>query len=328
MNASAPVLLCYDGSDDAKVAVAHAGVLFAGRPTRVLTVWQRAYANPTFVMPGYTYAPDLSAVNETAENIAAALAAEGADLATEAGLRADPIHACALGSIGESILAAAAEHRAAAIVLGSRGRGGLKSLLLGSVSSSVVHRAALPTFVVREQAGAPVPDAPVVLAYDGSHDAAVAIDTAGALFPGRRAVVLTAWQRAHALPGYGWAGAAYVPDFERLDEGAERAATQTAHGGCVRAQSAGLLAEPHVVAAVGPLPSALLDAAATHGPAAIVVGSRGLSGVKSLLLGSVSGPILHHAMTPVLVVRHGVDADQDTPLPAETVSASLSTTTP
>jgi nucleotide-binding universal stress UspA family protein len=35
-----PILVCYDGSDDAKRAVERAGELFAGRRTLVLHVWE------------------------------------------------------------------------------------------------------------------------------------------------------------------------------------------------------------------------------------------------------------------------------------------------
>jgi nucleotide-binding universal stress UspA family protein len=36
----------------------------------------------------------------------------------------------------------------------------------------------------------------------------------------------------------------------------------------------------------------------------IVIGSRGLSGMKRLLMGSVSESVVRHAHCPVLVVRH------------------------
>jgi len=35
----------------------------------------------------------------------------------------------------------------------------------------------------------------------------------------------------------------------------------------------------------------------------IVMGSRGLSGIKSFLLGSISDRVVHHAHCPVLIVR-------------------------
>jgi nucleotide-binding universal stress UspA family protein len=48
---------------------------------------------------------------------------------------------------------------------------------------------------------------------------------------------------------------------------------------------------------------AVEQVAEEHGAEAIVVGSRGLSGIKSLLLGSVSSGIVHHSVRPTLVVR-------------------------
>ena len=40
----------------------------------------------------------------------------------------------------------------------------------------------------------------------------------------------------------------------------------------------------------------------------MIVGSRGLGGVKRVLLGSVSEGIVHHSHRPVLVMRGGQDA--------------------
>ena len=52
-----------------------------------------------------------------------------------------------------SVLLKEAEH-AQLIVVGNRGRGGFKNLMLGSVSQQVVHHAPCPVLVVRDTAGA------------------------------------------------------------------------------------------------------------------------------------------------------------------------------
>lgn len=47
----------------------------------------------------------------------------------------------------------------------------------------------------------------------------------------------------------------------------------------------------------------ILRVAEEEGVDLIVIGSRGLSGVKAFLLGSVSDKVSHHAKCPVLIVR-------------------------
>ncbi len=54
---------------------------------------------------------------------------------------------------------------------------------------------------------------------------------------------------------------------------------------------------------VGYPPELILDAAENSGADTIVMGSRGLSGIKELLLGSVSNHVVHYAKVPVVIVK-------------------------
>ena len=57
------------------------------------------------------------------------------------------------------------------------------------------------------------------------------------------------------------------------------------------------------VEAAGPVWKAIVEIADRHDAATIVIGSRGLTGLQSMLLGSVSNAIVHHADRPTLVIR-------------------------
>jgi nucleotide-binding universal stress UspA family protein len=85
---------------------------------------------------------------EAAEN-GGRVAADGVRLAERAGLSAESLAVKATGPVWKMILGVAERNDAAAIVMGSRGFTGLRSMLLGSVSSAVVGHADRPTLVMR-----------------------------------------------------------------------------------------------------------------------------------------------------------------------------------
>lgn len=143
----------------------------------------------------------------------------------------------------------------------------------------------------------------ILIAYDGSADAQTAIETAGALFAGSPVVVLTVWEGFTDVVSRAGAGLAAAPlDFEEIDRANTRAAQERAEEGCGLARGAGLEPEPRNARQEGTVWQTILSQADAAGADAIVMGSRGLTGVRSLLLGSVSHAVLQHADRPVIVV--------------------------
>lgn len=144
------------------------------------------------------------------------------------------------------------------------------------------------------------------------------------MFAGKDAIVATVWQATAGLGSFAWSGAsARMVDFLALDRAAAEDGANVAEAGVRLARKAGLRAEPWAAMADGPVWKAIVEIADHHDAAAIVMGSRGLSGMRAMLLGSVSSAVLQHAERPTLVVRRAsaeaeadtdADADRD-PLP-------------
>jgi nucleotide-binding universal stress UspA family protein len=144
---------------------------------------------------------------------------------------------------------------------------------------------------------------PMVLCYDGSDDATNAIAVARRLFPGRRAIVVCAWEPF--LPIYtGYPGWPVTGDEPMKDN-----AVRLAEEGCERAGAAGIEATPVVVEADDGVARAVLAVADEEDAAVIVMGTRGLTGLRSVVLGSVSHEVVQHARRPVAIVPSAALAD-------------------
>jgi nucleotide-binding universal stress UspA family protein len=145
----------------------------------------------------------------------------------------------------------------------------------------------------------------ILLCYDGSEDARAAIDHAGELLRGQTATVLTVWEpfiEVLVHSAYGIGTTAGLMNIEEIDVANRQAAQASAEEGAQRARQAGLDCQARTTTQVTTVAAAILDQASELDVAAIVVGSRGLTGVKSLLLGSVSHGLIQHADRTVIVV--------------------------
>jgi nucleotide-binding universal stress UspA family protein len=180
---------------------------------------------------------------------------------------------------------------AAEIVLGTRGLGGFAGILIGSVSTHVAGQAHGPVVVVRP--GWRDAHGEVVVGIDDSAEceAAIAYAVAQARARGSALRAVYAWQLpVHALaPEIGY-------DIDGVREAQHRVAAEKLAPW--RRQSEVTMLEDVVCA--HPV-DALTDASKTAD--LLVVGSHGRGALGSVMLGSVSRGVLHHAQCPVAVVR-------------------------
>jgi nucleotide-binding universal stress UspA family protein len=152
-------------------------------------------------------------------------------------------------------------------------------------------------------------DAPVLIAYDGSDTAGRAIREAAKLFGARQVLVVTVWEPALAyetqIPMAGLEMPAIdIEGAHEIEEELHERARRTAQAGAELAQSVGLQAMGLAVADKVHVAETIIEVARKRAVAAIVVGSRGLKGLRARLEGSTSKAVLQDAPCPVLVV-HG-----------------------
>ena len=141
----------------------------------------------------------------------------------------------------------------------------------------------------------------VLLATDGSKDAELATTTALDLANSTSSelhIVLVAEEAyAYVDPS----GYPFFTDAE-LEHELEQQARMRLDAEVEKIRSAGgAVAEAHL--RVGAAPAEIVDLAEEIGAGLIVMGSRGLGGIRRALMGSVSDLVTRHAHCPVLVVR-------------------------
>jgi nucleotide-binding universal stress UspA family protein len=280
MRTSSPVVVGYDGSEDAGLALRWGLDLAArtGRSARVVVV-----AVPPDKVPGPVRAAEQAFVHDVASrarDVVAASAAPGSVVLVEHGWTLP-------------VLLRTAED-AAVLVIGSRGHGRLEGAWLGSVSTHLPGRAACPVAVVRPASD---PGArQVLVGVDGSPASARALDAAAehAERSGEPLLAVYAYVDRSAPRG-GLGMRAEDIDVTGAQE-AERFASELVAGVAVD--------HPDIVVrstAVAGRPGEVL-ARLSRSSSLVVVGTRGRTPVLELVVGSVAQQVLNHAGCPVLVV--------------------------
>lgn len=145
-------------------------------------------------------------------------------------------------------------------------------------------------------------EGPLLICYDGSDGSRAALEAAVALFAERDLVVACYWQP------FGQSGGRLainllelVQDADSINAREEALAQEVAEEGAALARLAGRTATAEAIRIDGPVDEAILSHAEEIGAAAIALGSRGRTRLRSLLLGDVANEIAQRATQPVLL---------------------------
>jgi nucleotide-binding universal stress UspA family protein len=286
-----PVLVCTDGSPQARAAVdTAAGFPWPPRATLVVVVVRRG------IVPALD-----NGISRDLERVSSAIAEQ----ALSALRRRWPNAVATFPTSGpvDGILAEVRAWGARAIVVGSRGLGAVKRLLLGSVSRSIVRVASCPVLVAKTR----VQEARrFLLGVDGSRASGRAVAFLASLPPpaGGHVTVVHGVEPGR-VPSMGLIPASIrarlTAEARKVEAERLRAGQRLVDGAARRLRDAGWTVGPILVTGV-PL-ERLLDTAAKERADVMVVGARGLGGVERVLLGSVAEGVLAASIPAVLIVR-------------------------
>ena len=272
------ILLATDGSQDAELAATTAVNLAktTGSELHVVSV----FPGPEYVHPSYeTHFPDAAErLRREAREERQEVLDERVERIRESGGSVAQTH-IREGEAAAEIVTLAEELEAGLIAIGSRGLGRVSRMLMGNVSDSVVRHAHCPVLVARAEAV--LLPMKILVATDRSREAEVAATTAADLAKSTNSEL-------HVV---------HVGFDQYRDEAKRELDTEV---GLMRETGAQDI-QAHLK--FGMPDTTIVDLAEELGAGLIVMGSRGLGGVRRALLGSVSDSVVRHAHCPVLVVR-------------------------
>ncbi|CAN5824061.1 universal stress protein [soil metagenome] len=289
------VLLAVDGSEEAENA-ARVGLELSQKTDSELHVIYVA------AMPSVLYVPETyHQMEEMADREGRTVLDEQLKKIEEMGGNAAAAY-LEIGRPDAEIVRVGEDIGAGLLVVGSRGIGFMRRALLGSVSESTVHHAHCPVLVVWPgENGESSPGSKILVATDDSEEAQMAVDAAVelAVATGDELHLVHAVTIEPPMPyPYPYAREHREGSMESAKKDARQFVEEQA--GKIRAET-GIVAHVHL--RVGRADQEIVTVAEELDAGILVVGSRGLGGVKRALMGSVSDSVVRHAHSPVLVMR-------------------------
>jgi nucleotide-binding universal stress UspA family protein len=147
--AAGPLLIGYDDSDAAMEAIDFAGSLLPGAEALVVTAWRPI----SEVILGVALGPapliaDPAEADERQRRAAEGMARNGAQRASQAGLKAEPLAVEAKDAIWEAIERVARERDARLVVLGNPHHSSIDALRPDRVPAGLLHHGTKPVLVV------------------------------------------------------------------------------------------------------------------------------------------------------------------------------------
>lgn len=281
------IVVGVDGSPGAEAALDWALGEARARHTgvRLTYAYDRAGTYGSVAVRGTLPPPDIEVVRSSARRLLTAAAARASRIAPDVVVSSRPV-----GDYAVPALLAESRH-APLVVLGSRRRGAVGSVLLGSVSAAVSARADCPVVVVRGPAGSPAERAGVVVGVDPSDDSTEPLEFAFE-YASRRSLPIHPIYCWHPdlLAEMMWRPEPPAPEWvdARLAD--------------IVATWADKYPQVRVHAAVERGHPADVLVAASSAQHLLVVGTSGRPARTGTMLGSVSQGVLHHATCPVAVI--------------------------